>query len=232
MIMIIISIPICGNFLIGTLEDQYQKNKIKINKTEKNILIVLAGMVSLKSGNDNTLEFNGAVDRIHTGLDLFLSNKIDYLLLSGGVGFLQASPNPGENAVYKLESELIYNWIKSSPMLAGISRQKKKNILVEANSRNTHENARNTYRLLKRVFPENSLEKLNIYLVTSAYHMPRSVACFKKYNLKVIPVPVDYYTGGHLIVELFFPSVQGISLSTIALREYLGLLGYFLMGYI
>jgi uncharacterized SAM-binding protein YcdF (DUF218 family) len=63
-------------------------------------------------------------------------------------------------------------------------------------------------------------------LVTSAYHMPRSMAAFKKVGLKPIPAPTY-----HLVKEKqmkdpkdFYPSYMGIYKAEKAMHEYLGLL--------
>ena len=94
-----------------------------------------------------------------------------------------------------------------------------KKIVAEGNSRDTSENARNT----KRILDEKGFRAP--LLVTSAYHMPRSVALFTKAGVAVTPVPAGFLTwkGKTYRWVDYLPSAGGLSQSTIALREYLGL---------
>jgi uncharacterized SAM-binding protein YcdF (DUF218 family) len=59
----------------------------------------------------------------------------------------------------------------------------------EAASRNTYENA-----ILSAKLPGIETSK-SWLLVTSAFHMPRSMAVFQKAGWNVTPYPVDYLSG-------------------------------------
>lgn len=98
-------------------------------------------------------------------------------------------------------------------------------VIRETESRDTFENAGNTQELLK----QNHLE--NCLLVTSAFHMPRSVGLFRKLGLVVLPWPTDYRTAGKasLGLDLTQPSTNA-QLMTTALREWIGLAFYHLAG--
>lgn len=66
-----------------------------------------------------------------------------------------------------------------------------------------------------------------IVLVTSAWHIPRSVWCFKKNGLDVIAAPTDYLTKRSVYdVRSFFPDWNVLADSGDVLHEYLGLLWY------
>lgn len=65
-----------------------------------------------------------------------------------------------------------------------------KRVQYENQSQNTKDNAQKTAFLLKEE------EEGPWVLVTSAFHMPRSVALFKGEGIKVVPYPVDYHTSG------------------------------------
>ena len=71
----------------------------------------------------------------------------------------------------------------------------------------------------------------NCLLITSAFHMPRSVGLFRKLGLTVTPWPVDYRTSGVLNLSLDFsqPSLNA-QLATTAMREWTGLFAYYLSG--
>ncbi len=71
-------------------------------------------------------------------------------------------------------------------------------------------------------------------LVTSAVHMPRSVALFERLGMHPIPAPTDY-----LVIESqsaspgdFFPSSAGMKRVEVALHEYIGLIWAKLRGQI
>ncbi|MCL4524931.1 MAG: YdcF family protein [Gammaproteobacteria bacterium] len=64
------------------------------------------------------------------------------------------------------------------------------------------------------------------YLVTSALHMPRAVAWFRRAGVKVIPVPTDYRLDrvNGLRLESWLPRAIYLEISSEASHEYLGLL--------
>lgn len=100
-----------------------------------------------------------------------------------------------------------------------------KRVQIEDKSRNTYENAVFT----RRVLGERA--KGNWILITSAFHMPRAVGCFRRAGVRVTPWPVDYRTRGWQDVGRFFdkPS-EGLRRSDLALREWVGLFAYWLTG--
>ena len=61
-------------------------------------------------------------------------------------------------------------------------------------------------------------------LVTSASHMRRSQALFRKLGMDPIAAPTDYEsTGQGLRLSDFYPSVGELHKADLALHEYLGL---------
>jgi len=92
-------------------------------------------------------------------------------------------------------------------------------IVKEGDSRDTRENAERT----KRILDANGFRKP--LLVTSAYHMPRSVELFRKAGVAVTPVPAGFrtWTGKTYRWMDHLPSAGGLNASVAALREYLGL---------
>jgi len=96
-------------------------------------------------------------------------------------------------------------------------------IVFERDSRNTYENAVDG----KRVAEPKPGEAW--VLITSAYHMPRAVGCFRAQGWRVIPYPVDYGTGPHGNPPTF-SLLGGLDEVHWALREWLGLAFYALSG--
>jgi uncharacterized SAM-binding protein YcdF (DUF218 family) len=101
----------------------------------------------------------------------------------------------------------------------------KSRLIMERLSRNTAENAAFTKDLVKPRDGERWL------LVTSAFHMPRSVGLFRKVGFAVEPYPVDWRVGGRGDL-LSFNNVAGDGLdrTNTAVREWMGLVAYRLTG--
>ena len=73
-----------------------------------------------------------------------------------------------------------------------------------------------------------------IILVTSAAHMPRSMALFRKRGLEPIPAPADFRVRGaqRPVPGRVFPHGSSLSEVEIAAHEYLGLAWAWLRGMI
>ena len=98
-------------------------------------------------------------------------------------------------------------------------------LVLERQSRDTYENALFTRELLEPKPGEIWL------LVTSAFHMPRSVALFDKAGFEIVPWPSDYRTSGTetlgLAQDNVADSLRNLALAT---REWIGLVAYRLTG--
>jgi len=97
-------------------------------------------------------------------------------------------------------------------------------IEIEAQARNTHENAVYARALAQPRGGETWI------LVTSATHMPRAVGCFRQAGFPVLPYPVDYLfaEGGASLSRLDFGGRLGYLGH--AIHEWLGLFAYRLTG--
>jgi len=97
-------------------------------------------------------------------------------------------------------------------------------ILYERQSRNTWENALYSKRMVTPRPGENWI------LITSAFHMPRSVGIFREVGWPgLIPYPVDFRMAGRFqIIGMNF--LLRLTATDIALREWIGLVAYRIMG--
>lgn len=204
--------PVSG-LLIGILEEQYKPRAIQADQRAADAIVVLAGMIDPLSSPEgsNRPEFLGSADRIFAGEELWSAKAAPELLISGGSGLMLQTGGS--------EALILQEWLakRGTP------------ITVEADSRNTAENAIETAKLART----NDWKR--IILVTSGFHMPRSVACFRKAapELAIIPFPVDFYRSRLFPgPEAFFPAPSALSVSSMAIKEYIGLLAYWLRGYI
>jgi uncharacterized SAM-binding protein YcdF (DUF218 family) len=97
----------------------------------------------------------------------------------------------------------------------------KSRLTMERRSRNTQENAEFSKVLLAPKGGERWL------LVTSAFHMPRSVGLFRKAGFAVEPYPVDWRVGGRGDVLNFSNvAIDGLGRTDMAVREWIGLIAY------
>ena len=98
-------------------------------------------------------------------------------------------------------------------------------IAIETQSRNTDENARFTRDLVRPPAAQRWL------LVTSAWHMPRSMALFRKAGFDVVAFPVDYRSqGGAGDWQISSGPMRGLRIFDVAAHEWAGLLVYWLSG--
>ena len=93
----------------------------------------------------------------------------------------------------------------------------------EDRSRNTVENAVNTAAMVK---PKPGQRWL---LVTSGYHMPRSVGIFRKAGFEAIPAPVDFRTS-YKRLGVAREAAGGLALLDLGVREWIGLIAYYWTG--
>ena len=97
----------------------------------------------------------------------------------------------------------------------------KTRLIMERRSRNTLENAEFSKALVAPKAGERWL------LVTSAFHMPRSVGLFRKAGFAVEPYPVDWRVGGRGDLFRFSVSaLEGLGRIDTAIREWIGLVAY------
>jgi uncharacterized SAM-binding protein YcdF (DUF218 family) len=101
----------------------------------------------------------------------------------------------------------------------------KSRLIMERLSRNTYENAEFSKALVAPKAGERWL------LVTSAYHMPRSVGLFRKAGFTIEPYPVDWRVSGRADL-LTFTNIfsEGLSRTDTGFREWIGLVAYRLAG--
>jgi uncharacterized SAM-binding protein YcdF (DUF218 family) len=101
----------------------------------------------------------------------------------------------------------------------------KTRLTMERASRNTQENAEFSKSLAAPKSGERWL------LVTSAFHMPRSIGLFRKAQFAVEAYPVDWRIGGRAdLVSFSVVAGEGLGRTDLGLREWIGLLAYWLTG--
>ena len=174
-------------------------------------IIVLGGAFdTIVSATRDDIPLTDAAERMTVSAALALKYPQARLIFSGGTGTL----------VYDgpTEGELARRFYAS----LGIPADR---IAIEEESRDTAENAMLTKPLADPKPGERWL------LVTSAYHMPRSIGVFRRVGFAVEAYPLDYRTRGIEDLARPFPSLgEGLRRGDTAMREWIGLLMYRLAG--
>lgn len=172
-------------------------------------IIVLGGAIGFARGQ---VVFNEAAARMTTGIELAKAHPGARLVFSGGDGALLEGDS-------RTEAEAAEHLFR----LAGIDGER---LVLEGRSRNTHENALFTRELIRPKPGERWI------LVTSAFHMPRAIGCFRAVGLAPEAYPVDYRTDGDGRDVLPFRHMfNGMQLTDLAVKEWIGLVAYRLAGY-
>lgn len=172
-------------------------------------VIVLGGATESGYVSEGTEEpqVNGGAERMTTVLPLLRQASDLQVVFSGGEGqYFGTGPSEAERA-------------RRFFVQLGLDPQR---VRLEDKSRNTYENAVFTARL-SGIDP-----RMPWILITSASHMPRAMAVFRKQGWNVTPYSVDFRAG--LKTPLTTYSLGDFEKWRTALREYIGILAYRMTG--
>lgn len=200
-----------GNALILPLEQRFANVPPPAAGERVAGIILLGGFEDgWVSAGRGGLGLNEAAERVTEGLRVALRHPEAKVVFTGGVASVLASGVSGADPVAAFLRE------------AGIAPER---LVLEANARNTFENAVLTRELVKPAPGERWL------LVTSAYHMPRAIGLFRKAGFDVTAYPVDYRTRGREdLLRTFGRMPQGLMRLDLAANEWMGLAAYRLLG--
>ena len=199
-----------NSFLINRLAKAWDIAPAQLpqNKTYS-AAIVLGGFAS--DDKDGRGMFGPSADRFIQGVLLQKTGAVKYILVSGGNGNLNPTAfREGAWAKYQLKAAQVPDSC----------------ILIEDQSRNTLENASLTKSLLQQ-----HKQRGPYLLVTSAFHMRRSVRIFKKMGVDVIAYPCNYIAGTNdFSLGEFVPSADALNKWNIYIKEMIGLAVNFVSG--
>lgn len=198
-------------FLYRSLVRAWQPELVRLTDSARYSAGIVLGGLSSYDRHDQGF-FSLAADRFIQTANLYHQGIIQKIVISGGTGnLLQREPPEADF----LRSEFIKNGIPGA------------DIIVEQRSRNTYENAIFSKRLL------DSLQLRPPYvLITSAMHMPRSEAVFKKAGFNCINFPCDYTVIDNRfdMDDYFIPNISLLVKWSWLLKEIIGLQVYRLTG--
>jgi uncharacterized SAM-binding protein YcdF (DUF218 family) len=174
-------------------------------------LIVLGGGINISRGQVSLKD--AAASRVTAAVELARKHPEAKLVFSGGTAsLLDPSAEPEAEAAGALFR------------LFNIPAER---VVLEDRSRNTQENALFTRNLVTPKPGERWL------LITSASHMPRAMGCFRAVGLNLEAYPVDFRTEGKATDywRPFDSLSEGLSVASLAIKEWIGLVAYRLSGY-
>lgn len=217
-ILLLIGLLPVGEALIRPLEERFPGPERAILQ-DVHAAVLLGGVVQprLMQGN-RPLALGDAAERLVEFDRLSLLEPDLPLVISGGSGALWDK---------KAEAPLIRDWLVAGGLAASRVR-------VEADSRNTWENAQNTLAMLAPTLPRD--RDITVLIVTSAAHMPRAVGVFRQVaaeqgldHIRFAVWPVDYRSSPITVLRL---QRFGDGLANIdhAMREWIALTVYFWLG--
>ena len=204
LILYLLSIQPVSDLLLKPLENAYPPLSSEFKKDWPQVIVVLGGGTILGSPEAETGKetlTSDAVKRVVYAYSLRDTFKVPFIF-SGGKTF-----------EYGQEPEAL----TASKLFVSLGLPSER-IILETRSRNTWENAKET-----AIF---GFER--VVLITSAYHIKRSVYCFNRHGVSVIAAPTDYKCdrGRKYDFVSFLPTIYSLDNSYLALHEYLGLLIY------
>lgn len=217
-VLLVAGNPLVGKYSLASLEHQYPP----LVKTPKAEAIVILGGATRNNEPPRIMpDLNERGDRLLYGAKLYKEGAAPKILLSGGrIDWYGGESSEAESMATILE-------------LIGVPR---KDIILESRSLNTYENAVFT----KEILEQKQINK--ILLVTSAAHMPRSIAIFRRQNIDAIPAPTDFLISDRNLIEYrhssksrilhLIPRSESLDRTTQALKEYIGILIYRLKGWL
>jgi len=186
-------------------------------------IVVLGGAIRPASSPRPILELNEAGDRLLYAAYLYKQQAAPMILVSGGGELWQEAERVAE-------AHLMVEALK----IMGVPSEA---IIMEQTALNTYENALASYEVLYK-------QGINdVILVTSALHMPRANRIFRQTGLNVVPAPTDFWfthrdwgdvTQLNLTVQLFnlVPTAENLYITSLVLKEYMGMGVYRLRGWL
>ena len=210
LLLVICGLSPLGNYLLYPLESRFPPWQAGGGAVPDGIIILGASIEADLSAAHGTPVVRSAPDRIITAAALAHRYPNARIVFSGG------------------SANLISNDAREADFAGTIFESlgiAKSRLIMERASRNTLENAQFSKAL---VAPKDGERWL---LVTSAFHMPRSVGLFRKAGFAVEPYPVDWRVGGRDdLMTLSNVAVEGLARTDLAIREWMGLIAYWATG--
>jgi uncharacterized SAM-binding protein YcdF (DUF218 family) len=197
-----------GEAMLAPLENRFPA--VKVLPADVTGIIVLGGAIETDlSAARGMPSLNEAAERMTSLVTLARHYPQARLAFTGGNGELIHAPITEAAVARELWTQM------------GVDQSR---IVYESRSRTTYENA-----VLLKVLLKPQPDQLWL-LVTSAWHMPRSVGLFRHAGWTVLPYPVGYKTAPSLMTEIRGNLPDRLGMVDLATHEWVGLVAYWLLG--
>lgn len=177
--------------------------------------IVLTGSTIPMLKPNDRVYFQRGADRVTHTVQLYKLGLLKRIMISGGSGRLMGEDEPEADK------------FKKAMVMMGIPPE---DIFIENETRNTYESAERVRPMLDSLHfrPEDCL------LITSAFHMRRTLACYRKVGLNIEPFTTDFYGHPRFFYPdgLLIPKLEAMLLWHKLIKEWVGMLAYKIVGYI
>ena len=177
--------------------------------------IVLTGTTISGLQPNDRVYFSKGADRVTHTVDLYKRGLIKKILISGGIGTIIEVDEPEADKYRKVM------------LMMGIPDS---SIIVENKTRNTAESAT----AVKQILTEMGVKSENCLLITSAFHMRRSLACYHKQELMPIAFTTDFYSHPreYYLDAFIIPQLDAMQKWHKLSKEWIGMAAYKFAGYI
>jgi len=198
-----------GKFLIYSLEKNYHNPFIYPKHVDG--ILILAGATNIFLTKDfEQINLNSSAERLTEAIQLIRKYKNAKVIFSGGTGSIKKIKLNHADVARKFFHQ--------------IAKDLDNRIIFEKKSKNTYESI---------VFSKNIANPLpdEIWLViTSAFHMNRTIFISENNNWRLMPYAVDFRHSSKLNINLEFNFWENLKKLEIGLHEWVGLIAYYLMG--
>ncbi len=206
---------LCSNYVFVNFLANYWEVQPKAFPAQKyEVAIVLTGVTDGARFPKDRVYFNKGAERITTPLEMYKKGIIKKILITGGSSTFHKN--------HRQSADVLKQFLTNQGV-------KNRDIIVENLALNTRQNA---------VFTKKKLKELNLteaskILITSAFHMRRSTACFQKEGIKFDTYPVSYFGSNNqlTIAKFIIPDAQQLHICTKLFREIFGYCVYKIIGY-
>jgi uncharacterized SAM-binding protein YcdF (DUF218 family) len=177
--------------------------------------VVLTGTIIPLLEPDDRVYFQKGADRVVHTVQLYKLGLIEKILVSGGSGRLI---DIQEREADKFREVMMVMGVPDSV------------IILESKTRNTHESAV----VVKHMIDSLGYESKDCLLITSAFHMRRSLACYRKVGLPVADFSTDFYAHprNYHIDSFLLPQIDALLIWHKLVKEWVGLFAYKVAGYV
>jgi uncharacterized SAM-binding protein YcdF (DUF218 family) len=176
--------------------------------------ILLTGVTKTGAGPSDRVYFQRGADRVTHTLQLYKMGFIRKILVSGGSG------------------RLIDIGVREADEIASVLKMMGVNpddIAIEDSSNNTHESA-----VMVKAMLHGKTGPSDCLLVTSAFHIRRSRACYTREGWPTDTFSTDFLSHQRKFTPdvLFVPKIEALAIWQVLAKEWVGFVAYRIAGYL